>query len=49
MTNTKSEIEIVNGFTSDVLIIKESVNASEGIGETKKENTIYNSSIIYEF
>jgi len=49
MTNTKSEIEIVKGFTNDVLIIKESVNTSEAIGETKEENTIYNSSIIYEF
>lgn len=49
MTNTKSEIEIVKGFANDVLIIKESVNVSEGIGETKEENTIFNASIIYEF
>jgi len=49
MTNTKSEIEIIKGFTSDVLIIKESANTSEGIGEAKEENTVYNASIIYEF
>ncbi len=49
MTNTKSEIEIVKGFANDVLIIKESANTSEGIGETKEEDTIFNASIIYEF
>lgn len=49
MTNTKSEIKIIEGFANDILIIKESAKVSEGIGETKEENTIYNASLIYEF